>query len=45
MQDNLIEIRDLRVAFNGHEVVHGVSSISVVANAWRWSVNLARANR
>ncbi|KPX91101.1 Peptide ABC transporter ATP-binding protein, partial [Pseudomonas amygdali pv. mori] len=25
MQDNLIEIRDLRVAFNGHEVVHGVS--------------------
>ncbi|RMO70107.1 ABC transporter ATP-binding protein [Pseudomonas syringae group genomosp. 3] len=25
MQDNLIEIRDLRVAFNGHEVVHGIS--------------------
>ncbi|MBI6705880.1 ABC transporter ATP-binding protein [Pseudomonas viridiflava] len=25
MHDNLIEIRDLRVAFNGHEVVHGVS--------------------
>ncbi|MEG5265157.1 ABC transporter ATP-binding protein [Pseudomonas sp. JDS28PS106] len=25
MNDNLIEIRDLRVAFNGAEVVHGVS--------------------
>ncbi|EGH47207.1 ABC transporter, partial [Pseudomonas syringae pv. pisi str. 1704B] len=25
MHDNLIEIRDLRVAFNGREVVHGVS--------------------
>ncbi|RMT76513.1 ABC transporter [Pseudomonas viridiflava] len=25
MHDNLIEIRDLRVAFNGQEVVHGVS--------------------
>ena len=24
MSDNLIEIRDLRVAFNGHEVVHGI---------------------
>ncbi|WP_323151934.1 ATP-binding cassette domain-containing protein, partial [Pseudomonas glycinae] len=25
MTDNLIEIRDLRVAFAGHEVVHGVN--------------------
>lgn len=42
---NLIEIRDLSVAFSGQTVVRNPSWTSTRANAWRWWASRARANR
>jgi len=36
MCEHLIEICDLRVAFKGQEVVHGIDLDIRPANVWRW---------